>query len=233
MLNIGQTVFDIRVPSLPQDAFKDYSSRLFDVWEREISQSLSFDDYALSLEVEEGSIKGKGRIAVAASILYFGIGNYGDFISGLETIYGQITYVGEKLYQAARSPVGGSSAKASKRTSGGAISSMRRLFEGVQNGSLSVDDAMKEFEKILGEESSGNEMFIREMRRQLETAPSHPKQLTLSQDDWEEAELIRAPKKGATDPRRKPSPIPEQYRIEIWRESRNDRKKVKFTVPSK
>ena len=231
MLYIGQTVFDIRVPSLPPHAFQNYSHRLFDVWEREIAESLPFEDYAISLEVEEGSIKGKGKIAIAAGVLYVGIGNYGDFISGLETIYGQITYVGEKLYQAARSPVGGSSAKASKRTSAGAVSSMRKLFESVQNGSLSVDDAMKEFEKMLGEEASENKNFIREMRRQLVNAPSHPKQLTLSQDDWEETELIQVPKRRPPSPHRKPSPIPEQYRIEIWRDSRNDCKRVKVTEP--
>ncbi|MFT6405938.1 MAG: hypothetical protein ACJAVI_004662 [Candidatus Azotimanducaceae bacterium] len=233
MLSIGQTAFDIRVPSLPKDAFKNYSTQLFDIWESEIAQSLSINDYALSLEVEEGSIKGKGKIAVAAGVLYFGIGNYGDFISGLETIYSQVTYVGERLFQAARSPVGGNSTKASKRTSGGAVSSMRRLFEGVQNGSLSVDDAMKEFERMLGEEASENESFTREMRRQLESAPSHPRQLTLPQDDWAEPEVIQVPKKSPSDPRRKPSPAPEQYRIEIWRSSKNERKKVKFTTHSK
>lgn len=88
MLNIGQTSFYIRVPSLPREQFESYSTNLFDVWESEVASAIPFDDYALSLEVEEGSITGRGKIAVAAGVLYFGIGNYGDFIGGLETIYG-------------------------------------------------------------------------------------------------------------------------------------------------
>ena len=180
MLNIGQTSFDIRVPSLPRDQFESYSTNLFDVWEREVAGAISFDDYAISLEVEEGSITGRGKIAVAAGVLYFGIGNYGDFIGGLETIYGQVTYVGERLFQAAKFPVGGNSASASKRTSAGAISSMRYFFEGVRNGSLTVDEAMNKFEKMLGSELAENSAFVQDMRSQLEAAPTYPEQLSLA-----------------------------------------------------
>ena len=87
MLNIGQTSFNIRVPSLPRDEFELYSTNLFDVWEREIAGAISFDDYAISLEIEEGSITGRGKIAIVAGALYFSLGNYGGFIGGLETIY--------------------------------------------------------------------------------------------------------------------------------------------------
>jgi hypothetical protein len=230
MLTIGQTRFDIRVPSLPRDRFESYSTNLFDVWEREVAGSLPFDDYSLSLEVEEGSIRGKGKIAVAAGVLYFGIGNYGDFVSGLETIYGQVTYLGERLFQSARSPVGGNSSRASKRTSAGAVSSMRRLFEGVRSGSLSVDDAMNEFQTLLGDELAENSKFVEDMRSQLEAAPSYPEQLSLARDDWEEGDLSDLPQRIPRSPRRKPEPSPEHFRIEIWRESRNDRRKVKFTT---
>jgi len=229
MLNIGQTSFDIRVPSLPRDKFESYSTKLFDVWEREVARAMPFDDYAISLEIEEGSIIGKGKIAVAAGVLYFGIGNYGSFISGLETIYGQVTYVGESLFQAAKAPVGGNSTRASKRTNAGAISKMRRLFEGVRSGSLTVDDAMHEFETMLGDELHENAEFVREMRSQLETAPSYPEQLSLAQEDWEEGELSGPLKKVPRTPKRKPEPPPEHFRIEIWRESRNERKQIKFT----
>ncbi len=225
MLNIGQTSFDIRVPSLPRDQFESYSTNLFDVWEREVAGAIPFDDYAISLEVEEGSITGRGKIAVAAGVLYFGIGNYGDFIGGLETIHGQITYVGERLFQAAKSPVGGNSARASKRTNAGAISSMRGLFEGVRSGSITVDEAMSKFENMLGDELAENSAFVKDMRSQLEAAPTHPEQLSLVQDDWEEGE---PPQRVPRTPKRKPVPAPEHFRIEIWRESRNERKQVKF-----
>jgi len=229
MLNIGQTSFDIRVPSLKRDQFESYSTNLFDVWEREVAGIISFDDYALSLEIEEGSIKGRGKIAVAAGILYFGIGNYGDFIGGLETIYGQVTYVGERLFQAAKSPVGGNSVRATKRTNAGAISSMRRLFEGVRSGTLTVDEAMNKFEHILGDELPENSAFVHDMRSQLEAAPAYPKQLTLIQDDWEEGDLKDQPERAPREPRRTPVPSPDHFRIEIWRESKNENKQFKFT----
>ncbi|OGT89167.1 MAG: hypothetical protein A2286_13860 [Gammaproteobacteria bacterium RIFOXYA12_FULL_61_12] len=227
MLNIGQTSFEIHVPSLPPEEFEFYSTNLFDVWEGGIISVLLFDDYAISLEVEEGSIKGKGKIAVAASVLYFGIGNYGDFIGGLEAIYNQVTYIGEQLFQAAKSPVGGNSTRATKRTNAGAVSSMRRLFEAVRSGSMSVDEAMYEFEKMLGDELAENTAFVDEMRIQLEKAPAYPEQLSLVQDDWEEGELQELPSTPRS-PRPKPKPPREQLRIEIWRESKNDRKQVKF-----
>ena len=229
MLNIGQTSFNIHVPSLPSDQFESYSTNLFDGWESDVAGAIPFDDYAISLEVEEGSIKGIGRIAVAASVFYIGIGNYGDFIGGLESIYKQVTYVGERLFQAAKSSVGGNSARASKRTSAGVISSMKRLFEDVRNGSLTVDEAMSRFESMLGKELADNSEFVQDMRNQLEAAPPYPEQLSLAQDDWEERDLLTLPQKVSRSPRRKPEPSPEHFRIEIWRESRNDRKQVKFT----
>jgi len=76
------------VPSLPPQDFESYSTNLFDEWEKSVERTLILPDYSISLEVEEGSIKGGGKIAVALSAPYFGIGNYGSFISGLETIRG-------------------------------------------------------------------------------------------------------------------------------------------------
>lgn len=230
MLNIGQTSFNIRVPSLPRDEFESYSKNLFDLWEKEVAGAINLKDYAISLEIVEGSITGKGKIAVAAGVLYFGIGNYGSFIGGLQTIEDQVTYVGERLYHAAKAPVGGNSVYASKRTSAGAVSSIRRLFERVQKGSLTVDDAVSKFKTILGEEIGENSAFVYEMRRQLESASAYPEQQSFIGDDWEKLDAIEAPPKVPRSPRRKP-PMPptEHFRIEIWRESRGDSKHVKFT----
>ena len=88
MIEIGNTEFLIAVRSLAKDDFEIYSSNLFDIWDEYIEKSLKVTDYSISLEIEEGSIKGKGKIAVAVGVLYIGIGNYGDFISGLHTIRG-------------------------------------------------------------------------------------------------------------------------------------------------
>ena len=64
MIGIGNTEFLIAVRSLAKDDFEVYSSQLFDTWDEYIQQSLKVPDYSISLEIEEGSIKGKGKIAV-------------------------------------------------------------------------------------------------------------------------------------------------------------------------
>ncbi|WP_156717518.1 hypothetical protein [Pseudomonas sp. FH1] len=104
MLSIGETDFYIAVPSLPKHKFEKYSKNLFDDWEEYIGKALKLSDYALSLEVEEGSIKGSAKIAAAVGAIYLGIGQYGSFISGLQTIQGQVSSIGDFLATRAASP---------------------------------------------------------------------------------------------------------------------------------
>src|SRR5947209_4227179 len=101
MIDIGTTEFYFSVPNLPKRKLEDYSMLLFDCWERNVQDNLLIPDYSLSLEVEEGSIKGKGQIAVMVGALYFGIGNYGSFISGLQIIRNQIDSVSSFLSETA------------------------------------------------------------------------------------------------------------------------------------
>lgn len=56
------------------------------------------------LEVEEGSINGSGKIAVVLGALYIGIGNYGSFVSGLQTIRNQVSTAGDFLAEKAGTP---------------------------------------------------------------------------------------------------------------------------------
>lgn len=57
MIDLGATDFYIDVPSLPRHEFERYSTELFDEWEAYAEKVLRIPDYALALEVEEGSIK--------------------------------------------------------------------------------------------------------------------------------------------------------------------------------
>ena len=104
MANIGTIDFYIGVPNLPREEFENYSTQLFDEWEVYVGQKLNIKDYSLVLEVEEGSIKAKGRILATASVLYFGIAQYGSFISGLQTIHNQVKAVGDYLGERASYP---------------------------------------------------------------------------------------------------------------------------------
>jgi hypothetical protein len=230
MIDIGITDFLINVPSLPREEFEDYSTKLFDEWEKCVEQTLILPDYSISLEVEEGSTKGAGKIAVAAGALYFGIGNYGDFISGLQTIGSQVSYVSNALFVSARSPFGCSNVNAKVRKRGGALSHLHKLFDEVQGGKITSDQAMIEVERLFGEDESSNEL-ISELRSQFGIVPLHPEQLSLHDGTWEECNPISTgSKKGAPrSSRRKPDPLSQHYRIEIWRESKKDKKSVRVT----
>jgi len=91
MIDLGGTDLYIDVPSLPRQEFERYSTNLFDEWESYIGKVLKIPDYALVLEIEEGSIKVNAKIAAYLYAIYIGIGQYGSFMSGTQTIQGQIS----------------------------------------------------------------------------------------------------------------------------------------------
>lgn len=232
MIDIGNTEFLIAVRSLAKDDFEIYSSRLFDTWDEYIEKSLKVPDYSISLEIEEGSIKGKGRIAVAVGALYFGIGNYGDFISGLQTIRGQVAYVSNKLVENAASPFEGNNVQTTYRNSGGVLSHLNRLFQKVQKGELTAEQAMVEAERIIGDEAKTSPDFMQKLNEALERAPKYPKQESLFEEA--ENELNGGnDEKNKKRPSRTPTPKPDiptnQFRVEIWRESKRDKKHVKVS----
>lgn len=229
MIDIGSTNFLINVPSLPPQDFESYSTNLFDEWEKSVERTLILPDYSISLEVEEGSIKGGGKIAVALSALYFGIGNYGSFISGLETIRGQVSYLNNTLFERARSPFGCSNVNAKVSKNEGALSRLHRLFDKVQSGVLTADEAMIEVKTLFGEEGESVPEFIRELQLQFENAPRYPEQLSLIDEEWEECAEEPTEGKKRTPRTPRPIPIPQHYRIEIWRESKKDKKHVRVT----
>jgi hypothetical protein len=230
MIDIGSTNFLIKVPSLPKDEFEHYSNKLFDEWDRVVEQTLVLPDYSLFLEVEEGSINGRGKIAAALGVLYFGIGNYGDFISGIETIRGQVSFVSNALFETAKSSFECNNLSGTMKKNGGALSRLSRLFDKVQRGTLTTEQAMTEAKALFGEEVNEVPDFIPELRRQFENAPRFPKQLSLIDEEWEESieKPIGQEKKLPRIPIPKPTPMHHHYRIEIWRESKKDKKLIKI-----
>ena len=231
MIDIGNTEFLIAVRSLAKDDFEIYSSQLFDTWDEYIEKSLKVPDYSISLEIEEGSIKGKGKIAVTVGALYIGIGGYGDFISGLKTIRGQVSYLSNKLVESAASPFEESNVRTTYRNSGSALSQLHRLFQKVQNGELTADQARIEAEHILGNDANSSPEFMQKLNEALESAPKYPKQESLFEEA--ENEFSDNNEINKKKPSRAPSPKPDipinQFRVEIWRESKRAKKNVKIS----
>ncbi len=228
MLDVASTSFIVNVPSLPKKEFEKYSTRLFDNWAEDVEKTLKIPDYSISLEVEEGSIKGVGKIAAALAAVYIGIGQYSDFISGLQTIRSQASYVNERLFENARSPFGGSNVNSQVRRNGGALGRLQTLFSKVQSRQLTVDEALVQAIILLGEEAEKNPEFIKDLQKQFENAPRHLEQLTFFEEMPEQ--LVAAPEdQKAPGKKRIPREIalPQKFRIEIWKDSKRDKRHVK------
>lgn len=228
MIDLGTTDFYIGVPSMPRHEFEEYSTRLFDEWEEYIEKTLVLPDYSLALEVEEGSVKGGGRIAVVLGALYIGIGNYGSFVSGLQTIRDQISSVGDFLVERATVPFDSNSLEPRVRKRGGSLSHLQRLFVKVQRGEITAEQAMHEAEALFGDDAATAPEFMKKLQESFEQTPQFPQQLPLPLDTLEQ-ELPGNNKERQPRPSRpKPSlPAPQQFRVEVWRESKKGQRRVR------
>ncbi|MCW1938774.1 hypothetical protein OMD46_25035 [Pseudomonas sp. MDMC_285] len=179
MIDLGATDFYIDVPSLPRHEFEKYSTKLFDEWEAYVEQVLKIPDYALALEVEEGSIKGGAKIAAAMYALYIGIGQYGSFVSGLQTIQGQMSSVGDFLATHATNPFISNNIKPKVKKHTGSLGELQGLFYKVQQGKITPEQAMLKAELIFGDEAKSAPEFMDAMRNSLENTPLLATQLKL------------------------------------------------------
>lgn len=224
MIDLGTTDFFIDVPSMPRQKLKRYSARLFDKWEEHVARTLELSDYSLALEVEEGSVKGVGRIATVLGTLYIGIGLYGDFIQGIETIRSQVSSVGDYLAEQANTPFKASGSETRVRKRGGSLAHLHRLFAKVQRREMTTEQAMLEAEALFGDEASTVPGFMCDLQKSLEQIPLFHQQLPLLPDATE----MELGKKRKPHPSRPPSaPLPQHLRVEVWRDSKNGQKKIR------
>ena len=231
MLDVVTTSFYIKSPFFDKAAFEHHSSELFDKWDAQVEAHLLLPDYSLTLVLEEGSIKGRGKVAAYATAFYFGIGAYGDFMSGLGTVRDQAAYVSNVLFEQAKSQFSCSSERGNTKRTGGEIIYLQRLFERVQHGFLTPDQAILEVKGRWGEEAASSPGFMRELAANLEAASRFPEQLSLSDESWPDCLDLEPVGKepGPKSPRSPDLPIPQHYRIEISRPSKGEKKKVKLT----
>ena len=230
MIDLGSVNFHIGIPSLPKDELEAYSSDLFDKWEKHLSEKLNLTDFSISLEVEDGSIFGEGKISTTLTKLYVGIALYGSFISGLQTIKRQATEGGSYLLEQANKPHGANEGAYKTHKKGGDLGQIERLFAKVQRNEMTVEEAMQKAESILGDESDTSPEFIKELEGSLAETPRMPEQLNIELDeaDAPQPESPKPKPKQNRTPRVKPIPSLHN-RIEIWRESKDGKKKIRVT----
>lgn len=231
MINLGTTDIYINVPAMPREAFENYSTELFDKWDVYIGESIALPDYSLSLNVEEGSIKVAGTISAVAYAVYMGIGNYGSFISGVETIKNQVKSAGDFLAKQSTAPFDSKKLTPKVTKTGGALSQLQSLFVKVQSGKLTVDEAMIQAEKLLGEDAANTPELVNELNSALKEAPLYPQQIPLPLDTTivpgPPFEMVRSLRQKSDRPPKVPPPLQQQLRVEVWRESRNEKRKVR------
>lgn len=231
MIDLGATDFYIDVPSMPRHEFEKYSTKLFDQWEKYVEQALKLPDYSLALEVEEGSIKGGGKIAAALAALYLGVGNYGSFISGIQTIQGQIKSAGNFLAARATVPFDSGKVKLKVKRHEGSLGRLQKLFVKVQQGQMTAEQAMLEAEVLFGSEAEAAPKFMENLKASLEETPLFAQQLELPLSSLSQEVFVQISKE-----KRLPRPIPpkpelplgQQFRVEVWRDSKKEKRKVRI-----
>lgn len=227
MIELGATSFHIHVPRLPPRELESFSTSLFDTWERSVEQTLTLNDYALSLRIDEGSVKGFGRIAVVLGALYLGIGEYGSFINGLQIIRAQVATVNTALTDSAVSGLPGATRAPKIRRSGATLTKLQTLFNKVQRGELIADEAMRQAIVLLGSDGAETPEFMAALSFALADAPRFPRQMPLPyeiQDD-EVVEQDHSPRLP-TPPSPRPLPAADHFRVEVWRDSKRSERHV-------
>jgi hypothetical protein len=232
MIDVGSTEFVLAVPGVPEQDLRRLSSSLFDSWEAFVDSSVSIPDYSLFLQVEEGSIKGAAKIGALLGAVYIGIGNYGSFVSGLETINKQVSASSDYLTDAAGRVFSCPPSRASSKKRGGSLAALQRLFVRVQRGELTPDQAMARAETLLGEEANTEPGFMHKLADALQNCPRYHQQHPFPfLEHAEELDALLEPVPQAPRPSRSPPPVlgpPLQIRVEVWRESKNKRKHTRI-----
>ena len=230
MVDLGSTEFHLAMPSLPEEKLRHLSTRLFDSWESYADDALSLSDYSLFLQVEEGSVRGLATVSAVLATIYFGIGNYGDFVSGLKTINEQLNATSSYLREHAPSVFSCPDSKVTSTRQTGTLAGLQRLFVRVQSGTLTPDEAMHHAQKLLGEDAESVPGFLEELARSLRDCPRFHQQNSFPFVAEDDDTLAQAPSKpkAPKSPIARPDLAPAlQLRVEVWRESKRKRKQTR------
>lgn len=233
MVDLGSTDFYFAVPSMPQEEFEAFSNKLFDLWEVQVSLEVPLDDYALTLEIEEGSVKGSGNLRAGLFAVGLFVSQYGSIVQGLQTMHSHIVLTGGYLAQKAHELLGPEKPAPAVRKRSGTLGQIQRLFLRVQRREITAEEAMSEAEKILGVEASKAPDFMERLEESLRRVPLQTEQLFLSPEGALCAPVEELPFKTPVSRHRQPGPaVPpaNQFRVEIWRESKRGKKHIRIVA---
>lgn len=229
MLDLGGSEFYLPVRALPKRELELLSTQLFDEWERYADTALSLRDYSLFLQVDEGSINGKGAIAASLVALYAGISSYGGFMSGIDTITQQVRSITTFLADHAPHRYSCDDRKATIKKRGGVPSAIQRLFVQVQKGELTPEEATIRAQLLIGDEAATSPGFFESLVDALVNCPRfHQQAGLLFGDELElDEQVAEVPAKPKATRPRPPLAPPLSFRVEVWRESKRDERQIR------
>tara|TARA_R110001583_G_scaffold155185_1_gene306876 strand:+ start:238 stop:750 length:513 start_codon:yes stop_codon:yes gene_type:complete len=166
-------------------------------------------------------------VGVVLSVLYLGIGQYGSFISGVQTIDRQIRAAGDYLGKIASEPFSNSIAKPKIIKRGESLARLQTLFAKLQRGKLTVEQAMVEAEEIFGAEIDDAPGFMDELKASLIILPQQINLPFIAIDESESGSETKKTRKSSPSQPREPAPPSDQFRVEVWRESKKGKRNVR------
>jgi hypothetical protein len=231
MIDLGSTEFYIKAEGLPSEEFEAYSSRLFDLWEARVAEELNLEDYSLTLEIEEGSIKGSGKIKTGLKVVFYAVCGYGSLVQGLQYIGSHVSGVGDFLSAMAHEALGPEKPAPIVRKKSGTIGQLQRLFVKVHRREMSVEEAIGKATELIGDDAVESPEFMERLTQSLRNTQLHPEQTALPLDGVEEPHPMERNDQKTPRPTKPSPPIPpgNQVRVEVWKESKRGKKKIRVT----
>lgn len=218
MIDVARAFFRLNVPRLPEAELTQFAQRVFSDFELAADKLLPLDDFGVYVAVEEGSIKGGGKILVTAAALYVGIGQFGSFVQGVKEIERLGRSVAARFIDAAASQPQAEGRADWKRSDAGAVTQLERLFERVQQRELAPSEATA---MALALFEPGGELPTgapTEIAHAFEQVKLHPEQFDFDFADEEQLPEPEPPERRA--PRPRVPFVPARLLIEIERDSR-------------
>jgi len=183
MLNLGSTDFNLAIKGVDSATLEGLSNSLFDEWEIYVQQALALPDYSLFLQIEEGSIIGRGKIMAGAKALVIAVTAYGGLMSGIDIITKQTKSTAGFLGDQAQSVFGCPKSNANVTKRGGVPAALNRLFARVERGELTPDEASILAQSVLGGQEEEVPGFFDALSKAFHSCPKRPEQEKLPLGD--------------------------------------------------
>jgi hypothetical protein len=230
MVEVGATSFRLEAPPMSRDELRSYSTKLFDEWDARLSPGFAIEDYSLRLEIEEGSVEGLAVVGATVVALYTGVSKYPSFVAGLQKIQSHVRLASDHLVARASEPFTRLNLRPRVTRRSGVPGQLERLFARVKARELSVEEAMRDAERILGADSAQAAELLHALAKGLVAVKRNPEQLILPMElpadiDERESKPVGVRKRARGDS----AVASPHFKVEVWRDSRSGKREIRIS----